>query len=286
MNATAKVISLDDISAIKNAIIVEFNKAEKDEKEIRKRMPQLIERYVTLGRLINKAKKEVAHGQWDRWIQDNLPFSIRQSQKYVRVFKNRKKLIDAASNTNSEIRFSIDSLLKSLANKQQDQPSGIRFTGNVDYFTPPEIADCVRSLYDGQIDLDPASCEQANEVVGAKRIYTIEDDGLSKRWRGNIYTNPPYAAGKIPHFVEKLLNELDSGRVTQACVLLPSWTDTAAVQLAMKNSDAVLFFAGRVKFWRPDGKKGNPPNGQMLLYYGRRKTRFRKLFQEFGLIYN
>ncbi len=44
----------------------------------------------------------------------------------------------------------------------------------------------------GYVDLDPASCLEANKVVKAKRFYTIRDDGLSKNWRAeNVWLNPP-----------------------------------------------------------------------------------------------
>lgn len=57
-------------------------------------------------------------------------------------------------------------------------------------FTPPYIVEAARKVL-CQIDLDPASCKKANEVVKADRIYTREDDALDLPWDGTIFLNPP-----------------------------------------------------------------------------------------------
>ena len=58
-------------------------------------------------------------------------------------------------------------------------------------YTPEFLIERVRQTL-GRIELDPMSCEEANEVVKASAFFTKQDDGLSKRWRARtVYLNPP-----------------------------------------------------------------------------------------------
>lgn len=59
--------------------------------------------------------------------------------------------------------------------------------------------------------MDPASSKQANSVVKATRYYSLENDGLSKHWKGRVWMNPPYASDLIPPFIEKLVKGLQNG---------------------------------------------------------------------------
>jgi len=64
-------------------------------------------------------------------------------------------------------------------------------TGNQEWGTPSPIIEAARMVL-GCIDLDPASCFEANKIVRAKRFFTKEDDGLKYEWRGNVWLNWPF----------------------------------------------------------------------------------------------
>ncbi len=64
-----------------------------------------------------------------------------------------------------------------------------------EWYTPKPIVDAGRSLMGG-IDLDPASNEFANQVVGAKVILTASDNGFTRGWSyrslpTKVLHNPP-----------------------------------------------------------------------------------------------
>ena len=63
-------------------------------------------------------------------------------------------------------------------------------SGNNEWYTPGYIIEAAKKVL-GTIDLDPASSDIANSIIKANIYYTIENDGLTKEWFGNIWLNPP-----------------------------------------------------------------------------------------------
>lgn len=64
---------------------------------------------------------------------------------------------------------------------------------SVERFTPAKYMEAVRAVLGGTIDLDPASCAAANEIVKAGKFYTAADDGLTQPWVAHTaFLNPPY----------------------------------------------------------------------------------------------
>ncbi len=59
-----------------------------------------------------------------------------------------------------------------------------------EHYTPIEVVEGARGLLGG-IDLDPASCFEANQRVKATSIFSEQEDGLKQDWFGKVLLNPP-----------------------------------------------------------------------------------------------
>jgi phage N-6-adenine-methyltransferase len=151
-----------------------------------------------------------------------------------------------------------------------------------EWYTPAEYLEAARAVMGG-IDLDPATCAAAQEVVQARAFFTKEDDGLAQEWRGRIWLNPPYSAALTPRFVDKLCTEYDVGRIDEAIVLVNNATDTAWFHNLLGRFPA-CFLRKRVPFWRPGHKGGGARQGQVIFYLGPNTGKFWTVFSPLGVV--
>ena len=157
--------------------------------------------------------------------------------------------------------------------------------GDNEWYTPSEYIEAAIAVMGG-IDLDPASSAEANKIVKAKRFYSAEDDGLSKRWKGRVWMNPPYASDLIGKFAGKLCESVKSGAVTEAIVLVNNATETKWFQELFTSAGAVMFPAGRVKFWHNERDNAAPLQGQAVLSFGSEPDVFFDQFRPLGIVCN
>lgn len=163
----------------------------------------------------------------------------------------------------------------------EDKSLVSKFTGNIENYTPSWIVKKVKEVM-GEIDLDPASCDFAQKKVKAKRYLTERDDALREDvdWNGRIFLNPPYAAGVIDRFVEKLV----SSSFDEAILLTNNNTDTKWFYAAAISAQVVCFTSGRINFYTEEIEKTLPTNGQTFFYFGDNADRFCAVFTDVGLL--
>lgn len=155
-------------------------------------------------------------------------------------------------------------------------------SGENEWYTPECYIISAKKVM-GNIDLDPASSEIANQTVNANLFYSQEEDGLSKEWFGNVWMNPPYSQPLIFQFITKLV---ESNKINQAIVLVNNGTETQWGQLLLSNSNAVCFHQSRIRFIDKYGNLGQAPlQGQMICYIGTNITNFINEFSKYGTIY-
>ena len=158
-------------------------------------------------------------------------------------------------------------------------------SGTIEWYTPGKIVEAVRATL-GAIDLDPASCSEANKLIRARQFYSTDDDGLTKRSTGRVFMNPPYAGGMIGQFIRKLIEHYRAADITEAVVLVNNATETDWCQRLMAAASAMCLITGRLRFWRPDTEGGTPLQGQIAFYLGSRPELFRQMFRAFGTVWS
>lgn len=184
-------------------------------------------------------------------------------------------------------------------------------SGETDFWTPPFIIEAARSLM-GEIDLDPATSQEANtKSVKAIRYYTKDHDGLLYPW-GTQHTplrtflNHPFSAGwkacdenckrktckkrghvyeDIPSnadWVNKMVDEYEAGRVIEACMITFASTSEKWFQPLLRYPQC--FLHPRTNYYTPDGKVfRGVTKGSVVTYFGLRPLRFKEFFEPHGI---
>jgi phage N-6-adenine-methyltransferase len=160
--------------------------------------------------------------------------------------------------------------------------SGIHVSeDSYEWYTPKPYVEAVRKVM-GSIDLDPASCDEAQKNVKAKEYYTEEDDGLAQSWSGCVFLNPPYNMPVVQQFVDRTIQEYEEGKITSAVVLVNNATDAGWFHRLLAYP--VCLTQGRVKFTKPGGEAGGPRQGQAFFYLGEDVDKFYEVFSNFGVV--
>jgi hypothetical protein len=99
----------------------------------------------------------------------------------------------------------------------------------------------------GPFDLDPCASVVRPWPTAAKH-YTKEDDGLSQRWEGRVWLNPPYGR-YTSDWLERLAQHGKGTALIFARTETIAWRDHV-----WTKASSVLFLFGRLRFCREDGK--------------------------------
>jgi phage N-6-adenine-methyltransferase len=256
---------------------------------------------ITTGQLLIEAKAALPHGEWQAMIESSdLPFSdIRTVERLMAIARNRNIVNPAHCaalppswytlyklSLLSDVEFErgiVSGLIRpDMTRGEISYVKGTLGTGESEWFTPPEFVERARQVLGG-IDLDPATCIEAQEIVRATRYFTKSEDGLQHEWRGKVWLNPPFARQAIEQFVDKLIGEYRAGRTAAAILLTHNHTDTAWFHRAEAAAALLCFTRGRVPFIRGD-EIAKPTEGQTFFYFGRATSVFSDVFSEIGFV--
>jgi DNA N-6-adenine-methyltransferase (Dam) len=127
-----------------------------------------------------------------------------------------------------------------------------------EWFTPISIFEALGLTF----DLDPAHPGAGTEhcCVPARRIYTKEDDGLTRPWRGLVFVNMPFGGrrGHVP-WLRKFLAHGNGVAIVRAYTSSDWWHEE------MHQAELIVFPRGKTKFIRPDGSIGKCPGHGIVL---------------------
>jgi hypothetical protein len=156
-----------------------------------------------------------------------------------------------------------------------------------EWYTPAWLVELVRANL-GVIDLDPASCYEANLAVEAITYYGKGDNALGGPWHGTVFLNPPSSkSNKLakPHlWARKLVEEYDAGRVTKANLIVKSvlgynWYED------LYREFWVCHLTKRPEFIRGDGViKGRCKKGVSIVQVGPGWSKFYETFRPVGRV--
>jgi hypothetical protein len=236
--------------------------------------------WIETGQLLKATKAELPHGQWLPWLRANadvLGFGERTAQLLLKDAKANPQ--PASDLTEAE------ALERSRQIWGHKQPANY-LKGSVEWYTPQRYIEAVREVL-GEIDLDPASCADANKIVRAKQFFTQEDNGLEQAWHGRVFMNPPYGVQNgesvAAMFCNKAIGEYESGKI-EACIILVNSLHSQAWQAPLYKYPICLV-NHRIKFVSGDGKENDNPTFQnIFVYLGREPEKFARAFSAVGFV--
>lgn len=128
----------------------------------------------------------------------------------------------------------------------------------VEWETPQELFDELDREF--HFELDVCATEQNAKC---KRYFSPEVDGLSQKWFGVCWMNPPYGQ-QTGKWIKKAYESAQDG-ATVVC-LIASRTDTRWWHDYVMKGE-IRFLRGRVRFRSVDKKIGSPPFASTVVIF-------------------
>lgn len=157
-------------------------------------------------------------------------------------------------------------------------------SGSKEWYTPADLIHRVRLTLGGRIDLDVASCAEANETVQADHYFS--ENALLLEWRAStLWCNPPTGRikwqGKTQSaqalFSQRFFDEYQAGHFDKGMLIVFAAIGSEWLWPLLQYSQGIIP-RKRVQFAAPGGNKPQSPKGSMLFYVGADPRRLYRYF--------
>lgn len=154
----------------------------------------------------------------------------------------------------------------------------------VEWYTPKRYIEMARDVL-GNIDLDPASNDVAQQWIKASQYFNAAEDGLKQSWHGRIWCNPPYGR-QVHKWLEKGLDSYQQKTIDCAIFLL-NRTGAAWYKTLIKRVTAICEVKKRISFVDASGTpQPSPRYYNDFIYLGRDPERFDRVYSAIGDVVN
>jgi DNA N-6-adenine-methyltransferase Dam len=184
------------------------------------------------------------------------------------------------------VKFSVNGKRITLGAVGSPNPYAMGTGGGDEWCTPVEYLEMARKVLGG-FDTCPASSAFAQrrfDFGPQCRHYTKANNGPTKPWRGRVWLNPLFSKGLTAAFIDKLIEEYSSGRVSAAILLTGAFTANAWFQKAGHTATAICLMKKRIEF-ELEGvtTPGTQIYGQTFFYFGDNAGPFMDTFRSHGV---
>jgi len=229
---------------------------------------------------------------FNKWLKEKCP-NVGKSRAYEQraIALGIKTVAEVRADTlkrlaKHAVQFSVNGKRVTLGDGSGANPYAMGNGGGDEWFTPIKYLEMAREVLGG-FDTCPASSAFAQrrfDFGPQCRHYTRADNGLTKRWRGRVWLNPPFSKGLPAAFIDKLVAEYDSGHVSAAMLLTNTFSSNGWFQKAGHAATALCLMRERIEFEREGGDTpGTQIYGQTFFYFGDDAGPFMERFRSHGV---
>ena len=155
LDATNETDCVDEISRLHREI---FQQAE-----------SMLVKVLRIGELLLTQKQRIGHGQFAKWVGENLPFTVRTAQNYMKVFRNKDKI----KNENVSLLSDAYNILK----LPRDQLKETADEDEKRYFITISVYEEHKELFEDVLDIAKELLNTESNSIAI--MYILYDWGIS-----------------------------------------------------------------------------------------------------------